>query len=172
MKGGNKIVNNKTNWWIIIAVVVIVAVIASFATMRLTGNTVKVISSASKSAHDVYTKAEIDSIVSGLDVRLVKLETLNAKPSGDSCSEKISHIYKVNRVYNGTTGYANDMISLVNFGTGETYNVQITTEGAGTLTIAGTQHSIVYSGSGSSEDNYILIDGNLPKVYVNSYVMI
>ena len=40
MKGGKKMSDNKTNWWIIIAIIIVVAVLASLVTVKMTGNAI------------------------------------------------------------------------------------------------------------------------------------
>jgi hypothetical protein len=54
--------NNKTNWWVILAVVIVVAVVVSLITVNLTGNVINV--SPTTTAQQVYTKAEVDSLLS------------------------------------------------------------------------------------------------------------
>ncbi len=53
------------DWWILIAVVIVVAILASFVTVKLTGN---VISVAKGSAGKVYTTSEIDAKLNSISV--------------------------------------------------------------------------------------------------------
>ena len=61
---------NKINWWLIIGIVVVVAVITALVTMQVTGNVIKVAKTTSKTGIDVYTKSEIDSMISRVSVEL------------------------------------------------------------------------------------------------------
>ena len=59
---------NKTNWGMIIGIVVVVAVIASLVTLQFTGNVVKI--TPAKVGTDIYTKAEVDSMMKQVNVAL------------------------------------------------------------------------------------------------------
>lgn len=62
MKGGEKMAENKVNWWIIIGVAVVVAVIASLITANITGNVIT-LNQDRWGKYQVYTKAEIDELI-------------------------------------------------------------------------------------------------------------
>jgi hypothetical protein len=57
---------DKKEWIIVISIIIIVAVVSSFVSMSLTGNVIKVSTSNSKKAPEVYTKAEIDAKLANL----------------------------------------------------------------------------------------------------------
>lgn len=56
---------NKKDWWIILAVVIVVAILTSLITLGVTGNVIRV-NSVSAGAYQVYTKAEVDKLITGI----------------------------------------------------------------------------------------------------------
>jgi hypothetical protein len=70
---------NKQDWIYVIIAMVVVSVIVSFASLKMTGNVVKVPTSIATSQIDVYTTAEVNSKVDSI----WNLTVLNLK---DKCS--------------------------------------------------------------------------------------
>lgn len=81
-------------------------------------------------------------------------------------------IARVAVINNGSVGFSDDDVELVDFRTGNVYPAVITREGEGTITIQGKVHTIRYFGSSTipAEDRYIEIDFE-QRVFRNSFVV-
>lgn len=87
--------DNKTNWVVIIALIIVVAVLASLATVKLTGNAISV---STGKAGVVYTTSEIDS----------KLNSLNS-----IVASQASQIKNLTIQLNNTNNILNNTISII-----------------------------------------------------------
>ena len=58
----------KKEWLIVIAVIIIVAVVASFITINITGDVVKVKTASGQKAPLVYTAGEVDEMINSISV--------------------------------------------------------------------------------------------------------
>ena len=67
------------NLWAVVGVALIVAIVASVATVAVTGNIIKVPTSVATTQADIYTKAEVDTLIKGISM---KQSTLNCSKSG------------------------------------------------------------------------------------------
>ena len=59
---------DKNNLWVVVVIAIVVAVIASLITVNLTGNSIKVPSATSTTQTEVYTKAEVDAKLAGINI--------------------------------------------------------------------------------------------------------
>ena len=73
---------DKNNLWVVVVIAIVVAVIASLITVNLTGNSIKVPSATSTTQTEVYTKAEVDTmlkriVADAVSTRILDIRSLN-----------------------------------------------------------------------------------------------
>jgi hypothetical protein len=103
-----------------------------------------------------------DGLVGGDDLDIVGS---NWGCTVGECSEKGRQVLEVTRIINDTTGFNSDSVRFQDIKTGYSYDVAITAEGVGTVSIDGTSYTVWYFGNSynASEETYIIIVG--PGVY-------
>jgi len=67
-------------------------------------------------------------------------------------------LLKITNIYNDTSAYANDKVEFKDVIDGSTISTTITSEGVGTVTVAGKVYNVAYAGTTTSDSNWATLD--------------
>jgi len=96
-------------------------------------------------------------------IHVVEGEAINESEYVVVGNEDEGYLMLVKNIYNDTTGYSDDEVTLEDVFSGKQYEATITAEGSGTITIGGKEYNVYYEADkANKEDSAFFINLNYP----------